>query len=552
MGQDKQHTTTGAETAITPPLDPFPRGVCSLGTAFTRQVSERPNALALADSTKSRVTYRQAMQRATALARLLKRSVGPGPYVGVLLPPTVAAAVTNIAITLIGKIPVNLNYTVSEDVVNSCISQCELSHVVTSRRALDKFPIKLAVSTIFLEDVPSKIGSLDKLIAAISSYSPRLLAPLFLPGLNGDRLPEIATIIFTSGSTGDPKGVMLTHRNVLSNVFGIRQQVNLTPADTVLGILPFFHSFGFSVTLWSVLGLGLKAVYHFSPLDAKIIGGLSEEYGVTVMAATPTFMRSYLHRCKPEQFGKIRLLILGAEKLKPEIAKEIEERLKITPLEGYGCSETGPVVSVNKPTEVRSRTGGPIPGNRRGTVGRPLPSTEIRTVDTQTGAVLPEGQEGIIEVRGPQVMLGYLNRPEATNAVLRDGWYSTGDLGFVDSEGFLSITDRLSRFAKIGGEMVPHHAVESAVAQVAGVSDAALVVTSIPDAKRGERLVVLHTELPLSSEAICARLTEGKTPRLWLPSANDFFQVESIPVLGTGKLDLRAIRQIAIERSATH
>ncbi len=549
MGQEHVNSPGKQAWAGVPPLQPIPDSIQSLGTAFARTMAKQPNALAFADSTKTKLSYRQTMQRATALARVLGRTVGPGRYVGILLPPTVAAAVTNLAVTLLGKIPVNLNYTVSESVVNSCIDQCELSHVISSRRALEKFPIKPKVPVILLEDVPKLISRLDKLVAAVASYSPKLLAPAFLPGLRGNRMEETATVIFTSGSTGDPKGVMLSHRNVLSNVFGIGQHVDLSPKDTVLGILPFFHSFGFTVTLWTVLGQGLKAVYHFSPLDAKIIGGLSEEFGATVMAATPTFMRSYMQRCKPEQFAKLRLLILGAEKLKPETAQEIEDRLKVIPLEGYGCSETGPVVSVNVPVSVRSRSGESIPGNRRGTVGRPLPGTEVRTVDVQTGALLPVGQEGIIEVRGPQIMQGYLNRAEATSAVLRDGWYSTGDLGFVDQDGFLSITDRLSRFAKIGGEMVPHHAVESAIAQVAGVSDASLVVTSVPDPKRGERLVVLHTGLPLTPEATCARLTAGSTPKLWLPAPSDFIQVESIPVLGTGKLDLREIRRVAIERS---
>jgi acyl-[acyl-carrier-protein]-phospholipid O-acyltransferase/long-chain-fatty-acid--[acyl-carrier-protein] ligase len=297
-----------------------------------------------------------------------------------------------------------------------------------------------------------------------------------------------------------------------------------------------------------VLGLGLKAAYHYSPLDARKIGHLAQQYGATVMTATPTFMRSYLQRCTPEQFATLRLLILGAEKLKPEMSREIEEALHVVPLQGYGCTETGPVVSVNVPVAVKARNGESIPGNRQGTVGRPLPGTEVRTVDPQTGAVLPAGSEGIIQVHGPQVMMGYLNQPDATAAVLRDGWYSTGDLGFVDDDGFLSITDRLNRFAKIGGEMVPHHAVESAIAGVAGISEAAVAVTSLPDPKRGERLVVLHTGLPLTPEAVCARLAEGDTPRLWIPSASDFLEVEALPVLGTGKLDLREIRRLAEAR----
>ena len=547
MSQNQTLTVGQSEWNGTPPLNPLPPGVQSLGTAFLCQVRVRPDALAIADSTGAKLTYRETIQRATALALFLKRSVGSSPYVGILLPPTAPAAVANIAVTLLGKIPVNLNYTTSDSVVNSCIDQCGMSHVITAQKAIEKFHLKPNRPLILLEEVAKQIKPTDKLAAAIASYSPRIVAPRILPGLQGNRLDETATVIFTSGSTGDPKGVMLTHKNVLSNVFGIAQHVQLTPEDTVLGILPFFHSFGFSVTLWTVLGLGLKAVYHYSPLDAKIIGTLSEKFGATVMTATPTFMRSYLQRCKPEQFAKLRLLILGAEKLKPELAREIEEKLGINPIEGYGCSETGPVVSVNVPMQVHSREGTLISGNKRGSVGRPLPGTEIRTSDPETGKVLSDGETGVIVVRGPQVMRGYLNRAEATATVLRDGWYLTGDLGFIDDQGFLSITDRLSRFAKIGGEMVPHHAVESAIAVAAGVPDSSIAVTSLPDPKRGERLVILHTQLPITPEVVCSRLAEGETPRLWIPSTSDFIEVETIPVLGTGKLDLRGIRRLAEE-----
>jgi acyl-[acyl-carrier-protein]-phospholipid O-acyltransferase/long-chain-fatty-acid--[acyl-carrier-protein] ligase len=527
-----------------PPLAPFPDGWRSLGAAFVARAKALRRQVGLVDSMGTSLTYGDALMRSVALARVLGRMLGPSPYVGVLLPPTVPAAVANVALTLLGKIPVNLNYTVSEPVLNASVAQCGMSHVITARRALDKFQLRPAAELVLLDDLPRQVRLTDKIAAAAARWLPATLLARTLPGLRGDQLDETATVIFTSGSTGEPKGVVLTHRNVLSNAWQIDQQVALRPDDVILGILPFFHSFGYTVTLWTALALGKKVVYHISPLDAKVVARLCAEHKVTLLAATPTFVRGYL-RSKPEKFASVRLLILGAEKLKPELDRTIRETLRIEPLEGYGCTETGPVVSVNVPGEVTLADGRTVPGNRLGTVGRPLPGTRVRTVDPATGAALPIGAEGLIQVRGPQVMTGYLDRPETTAQVLRDGWYATGDLGLVDADGFLTITGRLSRFAKIGGEMVPHHAVESAIACAADVDEHTLAVTSLPDPKRGERLVVVHTGLPVPPEAVCRALAGTDLPRLWIPSAADFVQVERLPVLGTGKLDLCGVRALA-------
>lgn len=531
-----------------PPLAPLPKGWRSLAHAFWQSSRQRSRAWALADSTGVRLNYREARRRAVALARVLDRTIGPAQHVGILLPPTVPAAITNVALSLLGRIPVNLNYTSSDAILNEAIRQAAITDVVTSQQAMARFGLKPAARLLHLEDVPRRVTWADKLLAALSDGAPRgVLAP-WLPGLAGQRLEEPATVIFTSGSTGDPKGVVLTHRNVLSNALGIEQQIHLQPDDVILGILPFFHSFGFTVTLWTVLALGKMGVYHFNPLDARTIGKLCAQHKATVMAATPTFMRSYLQRCGPEQFASIRLLILGAEKLKPELAAEIERTLGIRPLEGYGCTETGPVVSVNVPGELELADGRRIVGYRLGTVGRPLPGTSVRIVDPETGADLPRGQEGLILVKGPQVMAGYLNRPDLTEPVLRDGWYRTGDLGYLNADGFLSITDRISRFSKVGGEMVPHGKVEAALVAACGEPAPHLAVTAVPDPQRGERLVVVHTGLPLEPRELCRRLQDSGLPRLWIPSPDDFLQVDELPVLGTGKLDLRATRKLAVER----
>jgi len=531
------------------PLPPLPSHWRSLPRVFVRQARALRNRRAMADSTGVSLTYGQTLLRALALGRVLARTLGPEPYVGLFLPPTVPTAVANLALALWGKVPVNLNYTASQEMVDSSIAQCGITHVLASRKVIDRFKITPRGTLILLEDVPRQVRPADKLwAAAVARLVPSVALGAFLPGLRGDRLDATATVIFTSGSTGDPKGVILSHGNVLSNVHQISHHVRLIEDETVLGILPLFHSFGFTVTLWAVLALGKRVVYHFNPLDAKIVGKVCEEHEATILVASPTFMRAYVHRCEPAQFATVRLPILGAEKLKPELARDIREELGIEPLEGYGCTETGPVVSVNTPHEMVLADGRTVAGNRPGTVGLPLPGTAVKTVDPETEADLPRGAAGMVLVKGPQVMVGYLNRPDATAKVLKDDWYSTGDLGYVDPDGFLTITDRLSRFSKVGGEMVPHQAVESAIMEASGDDELSVAVTSLPDPKRGERLCVIHTDLSVPPDEICRRLLEKNMPRLWIPSVEDFVQVESLPVLGTGKLDLRRLREMARER----
>jgi acyl-[acyl-carrier-protein]-phospholipid O-acyltransferase/long-chain-fatty-acid--[acyl-carrier-protein] ligase len=256
-----------------------------------------------------------------------------------------------------------------------------------------------------------------------------------------------------------------------------------------------------------------------------------------------------MQKCEASQFKHLTHLLLGAEKLKPELFRDIQNTLGIEPMEGYGTTELSPVVALNVPHEKVFPDGRKVHGNRPGTVGIPIPGTSIKTIDPDTGNDLPIGTEGVICVKGPQVMQGYLGRPEATAKVLRDGWYATGDLGYLDADGFLKITDRLSRFSKIGGEMVPHVGVESAIMGISGVTEENVAVTGIPDARAGERLRVLYTDLQMSPEEVCRKLNDGSIPRLWVPSPRDFIKVEAIPITSTGKVDLRKVREIALDHS---
>jgi acyl-[acyl-carrier-protein]-phospholipid O-acyltransferase/long-chain-fatty-acid--[acyl-carrier-protein] ligase len=358
-------------------------------------------------------------------------------------------------------------------------------------------------------------------------------------------LDDLATIIFSSGSTGDPKGVMLTHYNIASNVEQLGQVFALGRKDRILGVLPFFHSFGFTGTFALPWTLGAGVVYHTSPLDASAIGELVRKYAVTFLVATPTFLSGYIRRCEPEDFGSLDYAVVGAEKLHERVAQAFEDTFGIRPLEAYGCTECSPAVAVNA-RDYRA-AGFRQVGAKRGKIGHPLPGVSVRIVNPETLKPLGVGEPGLLLVRGPNVMKGYLGRPDLTAEVLRDEWYVTGDIAAIDEDGFLAITDRLSRFSKIGGEMVPHLKVEEKLQELAGITEQVFAVVGVPDEKKGERLVVLHT-LPAEKLKEClGRLKVTGLPNLWVPRADAFFHVQSLPYLGSGKLNLRRIREMADE-----
>jgi acyl-[acyl-carrier-protein]-phospholipid O-acyltransferase/long-chain-fatty-acid--[acyl-carrier-protein] ligase len=353
---------------------------------------------------------------------------------------------------------------------------------------------------------------------------------------------DVVALPYSSGTTGLPKGVMLTHRNVLANIDAANALFGLGDEDVVLGVLPFFHSFGYTVTLWLPMVVGFGAAYHPNPTDAKTIGEMAAKYGATLLVSTPTFCAAYVRKCLPGQFAKLRLAIVGAERLREPIAQAFREKFGVELIEGYGCTEMAPVVAVNVPNEDGT-------GSRAGTVGRPLPGISAKIVDPETGEGPLIGTEGLLLVTGPNQMRGYLGEPELTRDAQRDGWYVTGDIAAIDADGFIRITDRLSRFSKIAGEMVPHMRVEEQL-QALLQDPYTCVVTAVPDAVKGERLVALYTDPTLTAQEAWERLCRCDMPKLWIPKREDLHIVDAIPTLGTGKTDLRAVRQVAAERSA--
>jgi acyl-[acyl-carrier-protein]-phospholipid O-acyltransferase/long-chain-fatty-acid--[acyl-carrier-protein] ligase len=344
---------------------------------------------------------------------------------------------------------------------------------------------------------------------------------------------------------------MLTHDNIASNIEAVRHLLDLRTTDTVLGVLPFFHSFGYTVSMWLPLCVEPAGVYHFNPLDSSTVGKLIEKHKSTILLATPTFLRSYMKRCSVEQMSSLNMVIVGAEKMPDELRDAFREKYGFEPSEGYGTTELSPIAAVNIPS---SRLGAESSGQtstKHGTTGRVIPGSVAAVFDLDTNERLGTNKEGMLKIKGPNVMRGYLNHPEKTAELIQDGWYTTGDLAVIDDEGFIKITGRQSRFSKIGGEMVPHIRIEQEIARIiedtpSDEADIVCAVTAVPDAAKGERLIVLHKPLQKSVREITDQLQQAGLPNLWIPSSNSFFEVSQIPLLGTGKLDLRAVKEMAL------
>jgi acyl-[acyl-carrier-protein]-phospholipid O-acyltransferase / long-chain-fatty-acid--[acyl-carrier-protein] ligase len=512
-----------------------------LGRRFITAAKSRWGAFCMVDATTPALTFGRALTGSLLLSRWLRRQAPDQPRIGLLLPASVGGALANIATTLAGKTSVNLNFTAGRDAMQAAVDRCGLKTILTSRKFLAKADIAPLDGMVFLEDVLGSMSKAAKLRMLVTAFvfPAWVLSALYAREGESDSL---ATIVFSSGSTGVPKGVMLSHANILSNVDAIAQVFQLRNEDVIVGVLPFFHSFGFTVTLWLPMVAGFGAVFHPNPMDGKSIGELAQRWKGTILVSTPTFYGGYVRKCEREQFAHVRYALVGAEKLREPIAAAFQEKFGITLLEGYGCTEMSPVVAVNAPDVVddgmRQR------GSQPGTVGHPLPGVVAKVVDPATGEGPLIGQDGLLLLNGPNRMLGYFGDPDRTHEALRDGWYVTGDIACIDDAGFIRITDRLSRFSKIAGEMVPHMKVEE---QIQALLDAnhTCAVTAVPDDARGERLVAFYTDPLITPADLWERLCRTELPRLWLPKRDDLRFVEQIPTLGTGKVDLRAVRTLA-------
>ncbi len=479
----------------------------------------------------------------------LKRERG---RVGIVLPPSSIGTIVNMSLLTLGKELINLNYTLDVNILKSTLLQSDIKYIITSKKFVSKlqnrgFSIESAFEgqyVIYVEDFKNKISKPLKAFYYMEA--------LFLPAkaiewlhFEKSSLDSIASILFSSGSEGTPKGIELTHKNILGNIKQVSALLNFQDDDLILNSLPIFHSFGLGVTMLMPLCEGVPIVTVADPTDTQNIGKMAIRYKATILFGTATFFRLYAKSKKlnPLMFSSVRMAIAGAEKLNPDIAKEFKVKFGVDIYEGYGATETSPVISVNMPDAIDPNTFKILIGHKNGSVGQPIPGTHIRIIDPSTQQELKSGEDGLITVGGVQVMRGYLNNVEKTEEVIYEyegvRYYKTGDKGHLDDDGFLYIIDRYSRFAKIGGEMVSLGAVEEQLRDLEsrGIE---YVAVALPDDKKGEQIVLLHTKGDIKEYIKSIQLAPLLRP-------SKFIEVDSIPLLGSGKVDYKRAILLAKE-----
>jgi len=515
-----------------------------VGRLFVQTAKKSGSRCAISDSSGRVMDYQTTLVAALGLRRVMRRLVPTlEGEVGVILPPSVPAALVNIALAISSKVSVNLNYSASPEAVRAAIDAVPLHTVISSKAVLSKLPdLPLTPRVLYVEDLFAQMSAVDK---ALSWLESRLVPAAFLVNPVSWSPDSPFTILFSSGSTALPKGVALSHRNIIANVDSFSSVARPRVDDCVCGVLPFFHSMGFTTTLWFPLTRGIAAAYHHHPLETDGIDKIGEMNRLTILIGTPTFMLAWARKVKSDTFANARWVCAGAEKLRPKVAELFEKKFGVRPMEGYGSTECSPVIAVNVPdVEVDGMFQA---GFREGSVGRLLPNLCARVVDPDSGADVAANTPGVLLIKGPSVMLGYWNAPDLTAKVLVDGWYHTGDVVRIDADDFIFITDRLSRFSKIAGEMVSHTAVETALHDALGCKPDQLAIVGRPDEKRGEQLVVIFDQSLGSAEGLWKQCLASSIPNLWRPAQGDWIAVEKIPFLPTGKLDLGALKKLAAQ-----
>ena len=516
-----------------------------LGRASIEGLARQAGTEVLVDGNDdSRLTRGMLLALGLALANLLRRQCAES-RIAIVLPPGKGATIANLAVVLAGKVPVNLNFTAGRPSIESACRIAGLRCAITARVFQNKLPdFAWPEQVLCLEDLAPRLKL--KAVAwrgLISVLPTALLARLAGMPATGDRAEAVT--LFTSGSSGEPKGVVLSHRNLLSNVRQFSHMIGLKKGDSILACLPLFHSFGSTVTLWYPILEGLRMVTNPSPLDIPKNAVLIHKHQVKLMCSTPTFLRGYLRKAEPEQLRSLQLIVTGAEKLPMDLAEAFESRFGKEVLQGYGLTETSPVASVNVPDPAAPWPGCPVQSsNRKGAVGKLMPGMSAQIRDPETGKKLSLHTTGMLWLKGANIFEAYLHDPQRTADAVQDGWLRTGDLGRFDEDGFLFIEGRMSRFSKIAGEMVPHETVEAAVVRVLEFSgeERIVAVTGVPDESKGEALVLLASR-DVDLSLLRGKLAAEGLPNLWIPRR--WVLVEEIPHLASGKLDLRKLQELA-------
>ena len=525
----------------------------SLAEALLAGLKKWGSSTTLFDGTDdSSVSFSKLMAAAIALSKEIRKATDRR-RVGIILPPGKGGLLANLAVLFANKIPVNLNFTASHAAVESAIEQADLDRFITADpfvRKVADFPWPPNRDLIFIERVLPAIRKKIVTWAILGRILPTGVLSKLL-GLRKRGGDDEAILLFTSGSSGAPKGVPLSHRNLLANICQFATPLELPRGSRILGCLPLFHSFGSTVTLWFPVIEGIDLVTYPSPLDIRRLAELIAQHQVYLLLSTPTFLRGYMRRVDPESLASLQLVVTGAEKLPTSLGDTFEKKFGIRPLEGYGLTETSPATNVNLPaSELPSPETPMLTQSCVGSVGPLLPGLAVKLTNPATDAATTLDQSGIIWFKGSNVFQGYLNRPDLTEGIIIDGWFKTGDVGHLDDDGCLHIEGRISRFSKIAGEMVPHETVEAAITKALGLDTEAerkIAVVGIPDEKRGEAIALLSAIAgnTIQQETVDLRykLMDSGIPSLWCP--REIIPVDEIPVLASGKLDIKACHQLA-------
>lgn len=510
------------------PCQGLKRTVMLLHQHFVRIAKRYGSKLAFVDrSADRRISYSKALIASLILSEKFGRF--EKGYLGIMVPTSAGCCLSFLGALMSGRTPVMINYsTGAEQNIQYAQRKCGFRTVITSKALLEKIGCPAVDGMVFIEDIMAGVSVADKLRAA---FVAKLPVPFILRKIHGGDEDDDLVILFTSGSEKDPKAVQLTHKNIVSDIKSFSSVVVLSHQDRMLANLPYFHVFGLTINMWAPLFHGMTIVSYANPLDYKMVCAIASEESPTIMVGTPSFLWGYLRKSGKGDFKSLRLVVCGADKCPDALREEFQRLHGITLYEGYGATETSPVISVNTPDH-----------NRPGSIGKVLPGVRVRIENYETGEDCRPGDTGRIMVKGDIVMKGYFDDLEETSMRVRHGWYDTGDMGFIDEEGFLWHAGRLKRFVKIGGEMVSLVRVEN-VLEKSLPEGAACCVVEVPDAVKGARIVAVVTQK--IDEKKTLKEMAGHLPNIALP--RQIVVMEELPKMGSGKIDFRAVTELVHE-----
>lgn len=448
-------------------------------------------------------------------------------YIGIMVPTSAGCMLSIIGALMAGKIPVMINYSTGAR-ENSIYAQekCSFKTIITSKKLLAKLNIDPVKGMVFLEDIMAEITITEKIKALLKTKLP---AGVIKSSVHNGREDDTSVILFTSGSEKEPKAVQLSHRNIRHNLLNLPDIIDVNNKDVFAGTLPLFHVFGLTTNFWLPLSLGCSIVTHANPLEYRKIVESIMKYKITVLIGTPTFFFGYSNRSEPGNLSSVRYAIAGADKVPEKLYEQFNRDHGIEILEGYGATETSPVISVNTPDF-----------NKPGSIGKPLPGVRVKILDRETDEELPANREGKIVVKGDLVMKGYLGDLEETSLHIHNGWYDTGDMGVLDDDGFLWHRGRLKRFVKIGGEMISLVKVENELSKLLP-EDVICCVVDVPNLSKGSEIVAAVATGEIDQKKILKQLKK-KLPAIAVPK--EFYVIEDIPLMGGGKVAFRSVEKI--------